>query len=75
MIIRCNLLFICDNYLYSTLYSTINYHLFLPRRKLHAEVKDLELSFGHRISLQTLLASIIAMTAQQTWKSINIVVS
>ena len=32
----------------------VNYHLFLPRRMLHAEVMDHELSFAHKISLPTL---------------------
>ena len=40
MIISCNLLFICDNYLDSALKSSIDYHLFLSRRMLHAEVMD-----------------------------------
>ena len=44
----------CDNYLHSTLWSTINYHLFLPLRMLLAEVMDRELSFAHKMSLKTL---------------------
>ena len=57
MIISCNLFFICDVYFYSTLLSTINCHLFLPRRILHAEVMQHELSFTHKMSLQTVIPS------------------
>ena len=58
MIISCNLFFICDNYLYFTLQSTIYNHLFLPQRMLHAEVMDRGLSFGHKMSLLTLKVSL-----------------
>ena len=39
-----------------TLFSeySINYHLFLPRGMLYAEVTYPELSFAHKMSLQTL---------------------
>ena len=53
MIISCDLFFTCDKYLYCTLYSTINYYLFLLRHVLHAEVMDREHSFNHNINLQT----------------------
>ena len=33
----------------------MNYHLFLPRSMLRADVMDRELSLAHRMSLQTLL--------------------
>ena len=49
MIISCNLFFIWENYLYSTLWSTINYHFFFPRRKLHADVTDRELNFADTV--------------------------
>ena len=41
------------NYLHSTLWSTINCHLFLQRRMLHAEVTGGELGFADKTSLQT----------------------
>ena len=53
MIISCNLFFKSDNYLYSTVQSTINCNLFLSRRMLQGEVTDRELSFAHKMSLQT----------------------
>ena len=57
MIISYNLLFTCDNYMNSTIYSTNNYHLFLLWRMLYAEVIDRGLSFAHMMSLYTLLYS------------------
>ena len=53
MVCKLKLFFICDNCLDSTLQSTISYHLFLPRRMLHAEVMDRELSFADKMTLQT----------------------
>ena len=54
MIISCNIFFTCGIYLYSILMSTVNNHLFLPWHMLHTEVTDHELSFAHKMSLQTL---------------------
>ena len=65
MIISWNLLVICDNYLYSTLKSTINRHLFLPQRILHAEATDCELNFAHKMTSQTLRRILFVVRAEK----------
>ena len=80
MIISCHLFFICGNYLHSTLWSMVNYHLFLPRCMLHAEVTDLELCFAHKMHLQTqqqcssqlpMLPSFLSWTSTDQYREIH----